>query len=151
MQATPGPIGPAYRPYSDSAGYSEARLAPEIYEVRYIGAEGYRETQGKRLAVVRSAELTQANGPRYFKILSEESESRPVRRTSKEITRKAWKDSADADGAEVKGKHFEETTSDIVAMIPTVTLRIEMQKTENAGSPDAAAILQDARAGKILE
>ena len=134
LQACSALFPPDYRPYSHQAGYSDAQIAQDTYEVGYVGPADCTEIQAKKMAILRSAELTRIAGGHWFRIVSETAESRKSRKTSHEVTSKPVK----------------ETTTREDTWIPIVTLVIKMEPAETAETLDAETVLREGRASGLL-
>ena len=66
----------AYRPYKNGVGYSDVQLAPDVYQVYYEAPASMSYGTAQRLALVRAAQLAQANGKPYFVVLNSRSGQR---------------------------------------------------------------------------
>lgn len=71
-----GCAGDPYRPYSDGIGYSEAEIAPGLWQVIYEGPRRMSYGQATELARRRSAELAARAGKPYFRIIDVQPLSR---------------------------------------------------------------------------
>ena len=65
-----------YRPYQNGVGYSDAQLAPDVYQVYYEGTASMSYGQSQRLALLRAAQLAAGEGKPYFVVLSSRSSDR---------------------------------------------------------------------------
>ena len=68
-----GCVSNPYRPYRSGAGYSEAEVAPDVYEIAYEGTSTMSIGRATALAKVRAAEVTIDEGFRHFEILERDS------------------------------------------------------------------------------
>lgn len=148
LQACSALFPPDYRPYSHQAGYSDAQIAKDTYEVGYVGPAEFMEIQAKKMAILRAAELTRIAGGRWFRIVSEAAESRKIRKTSHEVTSKPVKDTLFA--ASDAPTEVKETTTREDTWIPIVTLVIKMEPAETAETLDAETVLREGRASGLL-
>ena len=65
-----GCVSNPYRPYRSGAGYSEAEVAPGVYEIAFEGTGTMGIGRATELAKVRAAEVTIDEGFRHFEILA---------------------------------------------------------------------------------
>jgi hypothetical protein len=71
-----GCSGPAYRPFENGLGYSEAEIAPGTFEVAYEGSSGMSVGRIIELAKLRAAELTLLRGKTHFAVTDRDSLTR---------------------------------------------------------------------------
>lgn len=58
-----------YQKVGFSGGFSETRLAPDVFRVSFSGNGHTRSERAQDFVLLRAAELTLQNGYRYFKVL----------------------------------------------------------------------------------
>ena len=139
---------PNYRAYSNGAGFSEAQVSKDTWEVEYVGPEALTELQAKQMALLRAAELTRYAGRRWFSIVSAETASRKVHKTSREVTKTPLQDSgvARADAPQV----VQETTTREDAWIPSANVVIRIEAAETEAALDAEQVWAQGKASGLL-
>lgn len=139
---------PNYRAYSNGAGFSEAQVAKDTWEVEYVGPEALTELQAKQMALLRASELTRFAGRRWFTIVSAETASRKLHKTSREVTKTPLQDSgvARADAPQV----VQEVTTREEAWIPTADVVIHIEAAETESALDAEQVWAQGRASGLL-
>ena len=71
--------GTPYQPFSTvTGGYSETALAPDVVRIVFRGNSSTTKERAQDMALLRAADLSQKSGFKYFTVLREESETRPV-------------------------------------------------------------------------
>lgn len=63
-----------YQSLDSNGGYSETQLSENIFKVNFKGNESTSAEQASDFSLLRCADLTLANGYRFFQILSEQSQ-----------------------------------------------------------------------------
>jgi hypothetical protein len=143
-----GLFPPNYRSYSDGVGFSDVQVAKDTWEVSYVGPAEFNELQAKKMAILRAAELTRLSGRRWFRIVSQDTDARKVRRVSHEVTRKPAVDTlfAPKDAPQV----VQETTTREDAWIPSAVLVFVTLAGETEETLDSEAVLREGRASGLL-
>ena len=78
-----GCAGDPYRPYEGGVGFSEAEVAPDVWQVIYEGPRRMSYGQATHLARRRAAELAARAGKPYFRIV----EAQPLSRIHTDLHR----------------------------------------------------------------
>ena len=63
-----------YRPYRGGVGFSDAAVAPDVYDVYYEGKSSASLGLAQRMALVRAAEIALQKGRSHFVVLSRDAE-----------------------------------------------------------------------------
>lgn len=71
-----------YHPMGLTGGYSDSRLAPDIYRVAFYGNAYTANERVKDLALLRAAELTVQQGFKYFSVVEENNYAKVTSHTT---------------------------------------------------------------------
>lgn len=138
-------VDTSYQPSGFTGGFSQIKLADDVYRVQFSG-NGFTSTEKSyRYALRRSAELSRQHGYRYFKVLKSSTE---IDKTSSYRTPVEAKTSTSYNHSGYGyGNQDSKTTvsggEKVKIHKPTTTMTIKLSHTNSDGALDAEAILSN--------
>ncbi len=145
-----------YQPYSDvlGYGYTDTQLAPDIYEINFVGDTSETMTSAKRLAMYRAAHIAFQRGYPYFEIINSREMRREVVTEEPGKTEIVEKEKEKKDKKNKKEKERTTTITSTpseykIKYKPDITITVKMLKRKTERSLSTDSVLQQARAENI--
>jgi len=135
---------PLYAPYRGDTGYSEAAVQTDTFDVSFVGNDDMNETQCRKFALMRAAELALLHGRAWFEVTSAGARTRVL----------AGEVPATVTQSGSRGRYrYTSVTGGYTQYYdrPEAMVRIHLLAAAKEGALDANQIIHDARTQEKVE